>query len=118
MLIRTKGFATSVGGEDGLTYAYCVDESGYCLSLARFPDDELVEVMVVDQVNHKTREVEVDLYRDKLVVSLSRSAASALDGITQYVVPLLATDEELLEFDAALAVIFSGDGRGRYDRHF
>jgi hypothetical protein len=51
IIIRTKGFATSTGGHEDqeLAYAYCTDESGYCLSLAWFPGDELAEVMVIDQ---------------------------------------------------------------------
>jgi hypothetical protein len=50
MVIHTKGFATSTGDHDdeGLAYVYCTDASGYCLSLSRFLDDELVEVMVLD----------------------------------------------------------------------
>jgi hypothetical protein len=121
MVIRTRGFATSTGvpdDEEELAYVYCVSDNGYCLSLARFPNDELVEVMVRDQVNHKTHEVEVILYRDKLVVNLSPTAAAALDGITEYVVPLDTPEADLAGLDAALAVIFSGGSRGRYNRRF
>jgi hypothetical protein len=80
MLIHTDGVAVSVGDDDygGMAYLYCVDNSGYCLSLSRSPDAELVEVMVVDQVVHQTGEVVAELYPDKLVVGLSRSAAAAL----------------------------------------
>jgi hypothetical protein len=118
MVIRTKGFATSTGAHEDqqLAYIYCKDENAYCLSLARFPDDELVEVMVIDQVNHKTREVEVELSRERLTVSLSPAVAAHLDGITEYVVPLTGTDQELRELDAALSVIFEGGNRGRYER--
>jgi hypothetical protein len=86
MIIRTKGFATSDGSRDDekLPYLYCVDNSGYCLSLARILDGELVEVMVLDQVVHKTREVAVELSRDELRVRLSQAAAAAHDGITEY----------------------------------
>lgn len=120
MLIRTEGFETSRGGQENqeLAFIYCTDESGYCLSLARFPNDELVEVMVVDQVNHNTREVAVELFRNELRVSLSPTAAVHLDGITEYTVPLAATDDELRELDAALSVIFEGGNRGSYVRQF
>jgi hypothetical protein len=118
MVIRTKGFATSTGGrEDGeLACAYCTDESGYCLSVARFPDDELVEVMVIDQVTHKTREVSVELSSNELRLRLSSAAAAKLDGITEYIVPLTATEKELQELDAALRIIFAGGNRGEYLR--
>lgn len=117
MVIRTKGFATSPGDPDydGLAYVYCVDESGYCLSLCRMPDGELVEVMVRDQINHKTREAAVELSRDELRVTMSPAAAAHLDGVTEYTVPLAATEVELHDLGTALSVIFEGGQRGRYD---
>ena len=72
--------------------------------------------MVVDQVNHKTCDVVAELYKHKLVVHLSKSAARELDGIMKYVVPLEGDPVELLEIDAALATIFSKVGR--YERRF
>jgi hypothetical protein len=119
MVIRTRGFATSTGGgNDEFAYAYCTDENGYCLSVGRFPGDELVEVMVVDQVNHKTRAVLVELSRGELRLELSAAAAAHLDGITKYTVPLDATDEEFRQLDAALSAIFEGGSRGQYVRSF
>lgn len=120
MVIRTKGFETSTGGHEDqqLAFVYCTDESGYCLSLARFPDDDLVEVMVIDQVNHKTREVEVELSRNELKVRLSRAAAEHLDGIQEYTVPLVGGEGELRALDEALSVIFAGGNRGSYVRRF
>lgn len=117
MVIRTKGLATSPGDPDydGLAYVYCVDESGYCLSLCRMPDWELVEVMVRDQINRKTREVAVELSRDVLRVGISPAVAAQLDGVTEYMVPLDATEVELHDLDAALSVIFEGGQRGQYD---
>ena len=117
MVICAKGFTTSTGDPDydGLAYLYCTDKSGYCLSLARFPDDDLVEMMVLDQINHKTRDVVVELSRDELRVTVSPAVAARLDGITEYTVPLAATDDELREIDEALSVIFEGGSRGRYE---
>lgn len=117
MVIRTKGFAISPGDPDyeGLAYVYRADESGYCLSLCRIPEGELVEVMVRDHINHKTREVAVELSRDELRVTVSPGAAAHLDGITEYKVPLATTEVELHDLGAALSVIFEGGQRGRYD---
>jgi hypothetical protein len=117
MIIHTTRFATSRGDHDdqGLTFVYCTDTSGYCLSLSRFLDDELVEVMVLDQINHKTREVAVVLAREELKVSLSRAAAARLDGITEYTVPLALAEDQLRDLDATLSVIFEGGSRGRYE---
>jgi hypothetical protein len=119
MIIHAKGFATSVGGsgrDDDPAYICCTDESGYCLSLARFPGDELVEVMVVDQRNHRTREVAVELTRNQLRIALAPAAAAKLDGITADIVPLTATDQDLLKLDAALSFLFEGGNRERYVR--
>ena len=118
MIVHTKSFATSTGDDEELAYVYCVDKSGYCLSLARFLHDELVEVMVVDQRNHKTRDVTVKLSRRQLRVNLSAAAAAALDGITEYMVPLEVTENEFRDLDAALSVIFEGGSRGCYNRRF
>jgi hypothetical protein len=117
MVIRTKGFVTSTGDPDydGLAYVYCTDESGYCLSLCRMPDDELVEVMVLDQINHRTREIAVELSCDELRVTLSPASAAHLDGVTEYTIPLVASEIELHDLDAALSAIFEGGRRGRYD---
>lgn len=118
MVIHTTGVASSVADDDydGMAYIYCVDGSGYCLSLSRRPDAALVEVMVVDQVVHRTAGVAAELHADRLVVGLSPSAAASLDHIVAYVVPLSMDAEELRELDAALTAIFTV--AGRYDRHF
>jgi hypothetical protein len=116
MVINTKGFATSTGDDENLAYAYCIDERGYCLSVCRVLDDELVEIMVFDQVNYKTREVAVELSRDQLRLKLSAATAAHLDGIIEYTVPLTASEDELRELDAALSVIFAGGTRGEYVR--
>jgi hypothetical protein len=118
MVIHTRGVASSVADDDyeGMAYIYCVDASGYCLSLSRQPDAALIEVMVVDQVVHRTAEVAAELHPDMLVIGLSPSAAASLDGIVAYVVPLSVDAEELRALDAALATIFAVVGR--YDRWF
>jgi hypothetical protein len=57
------GFEASTGAEpdEDLAHVLFEDEDGYCLSVSRFPDeDDLVEVMVYDQIAHKTGDVEVD----------------------------------------------------------
>ena len=113
------GFQTATGGEDDedLAQALCEDEDGYCLSVSRFGDeDDLVEVMVQDQIACKTGDVEVELRPDQFRLTLSEAAAAELDGVTEYVVPLSATAEELARLDEALQVIFDGKHGGRYVR--
>jgi hypothetical protein len=113
------GFATATGSEsdDDLAHAFCQDgESGYCLSVSRFPhEDDLVEVMVYDQIVHKTADVTVELRPDQFLLTLSEQAAAQLDGTTEYIVPLSA-DADLRRLDAALTVIFDGKHGGTYVR--
>jgi hypothetical protein len=78
------------------------------------PNGELAEVMVRDQINHKTREIAVELSRGALRVFLSGAGAAHLDGVTEYTVPLAATEVELHDPGTALSAIFDGGQRGRY----
>lgn len=115
------GFSTATGSEadEDLAHAFCQDsETGYCLSVARFlHGDDLVEVMVYDQIVHKTAEVTVELSPDQFRLTLSENAAAQLDGTTDYVVPLSA-NADLQRLNAALAVIFDGKHGGVYVRKF
>ena len=70
--------------------------------------------MVRDQINHKTREVAVELLCDALRVPMSPAAAADLNGVTGYIAPLAATKVQLHDL-AALSVIFEGGQRDRYD---
>jgi hypothetical protein len=114
-----NGFEASTGAEpdDDLAHVLFEDESGYCLSVSRFPDEgDLVEVMVYDQIVYKTADVEVELRPDQFRLTLSDAASAELDGTSEYVVPLSATAEQLMELDEALKVIFDGEHGGRYVR--
>jgi hypothetical protein len=84
--------------------------------MSRCPDATLVEVMVVDQRVHQTADVHATLHVDKLVVSLSPTAAAALDGVVEYLVLFSPDQDELRQLDAALAAIFAA--AGRYDGRF
>jgi hypothetical protein len=114
------GFATATGSEpdEDLAHAYCQDrETGYCLSVSRFPhEDDLVEVMVYDQIVHKTADVTVELRPDQFRLTLSEQAAAKLDGTNEYLVPL-SPNEDLKRLDAALSVVFDGKHCGTYVRN-
>ena len=113
------GFAMATGSEpdEDLAHVFCQDgETGYCLSVSRFPDeDDLVEVMVYDQIIQKTADVTVELRPDQFRLTLSEQAAAQLDGTTEYVVPLSA-DADLQRLNEALSVIFDGKHGGTYLR--
>jgi hypothetical protein len=117
MVINTNGFGISVGNlaDRDLAYVCCADaESNYCLSISRFLHCEAIEIMVKDQINYETPEIAVELSFTQLLVSLSGTAAAKLDGIEQYIVPLLEHQEVLIEIDAALTTIFVAGDYGKY----
>lgn len=117
VLTCPDGFEASTGAEadDDLAHVVFEDEDGYCLSVSRFPDeDDLVEVMVYDQIAHRTGDVGVELRSDQFRLTLSEAAAAELDGTTEYVVPLAASPEQFAELDRALRVIFDGKHGGHY----
>jgi hypothetical protein len=95
---------------------FCGLEEDYVVSLARFPDDDVIEVMVVDQRNHKTKDVRAELNKDKLVIRIPKEVARHLDNITEYVLLLEVTQERLLEIHCVLQVIF--DKVGHYETQF
>ncbi len=69
----------------------------------------------MDQRNHKTAEVTVELRPDQFRLTLSELAAAQLDGTLEYVVPLWPY-ADLASLDAALRVIFDGKHGGSYVR--
>ena len=115
-----EGFHTATGREpdEDLAHAICQDdETGYCLSVSRFPwSDELLEVMVYDQIAHQTEDVTVELAPDEFRLTLSEDAAAQLDGTVEYVVPLADTATDLTRLDEVLGIIFDGKHGGRYVR--
>jgi hypothetical protein len=117
MVIHTSGFGISMGNlaDRDLAYVCCADaESNYCLSISRFLHCEAIEIMVKDQINYETPEIEVELSSTQLLVILPRTAAAKLDGITQYIVPLLKHQKVLIEINAALTTIFASGDYGKY----
>jgi hypothetical protein len=115
--IHTDDVALCQRDEDtDLASMYAVAANGYCVSLSRFPNDTSIEVMVFDQIVHKTSNVRAQLHKNKLVVQLSEQDAGELDGFTDYVILLEVNTERLLEIDTTLNIIFAGlEG---YERKF
>ncbi|WP_271009069.1 hypothetical protein [Paucibacter sp. B51] len=94
---------------EDLAYVHIHATDGYVLSLARAAESDLVEVMVVDQLNHKTNLVHARLTRQQLQISVPASVASQLDGHCAYEV-LLNERGDVSELHQALSAIFAGVG--------
>lgn len=119
MILQTNGIASSPKDPDygDMAFVYCVGPGGwgsYCVSLSRPPDESLIEVMVRDQTVHRTSEVSVELWPDKLNVKLSPAAAYRLDNITEYEVRFPPSAKEVEALHSALTVIFAKVGK--YER--
>ncbi|HEY1397414.1 transcriptional repressor [Roseateles sp.] len=81
-----------------MALVYCFDRAkNYCFSLSRFPSEPLIEVMVLDQVNHKVEDLDVCLTQDVLVASFSPETAAQLDGESQYNIRLTGVDAASLK---------------------
>jgi hypothetical protein len=93
-------------GIEDFSGIFCGLEQDYVVSLSRFPDDPLIEVMVIDQIVHRTKDVSAELYQDKLIIHVSEEAARQLDNITEYVLLLEVAQSRLLEIHRVLTVIF------------
>jgi len=88
---------------------YCVDkQSGHCFSLTRFPDKDVIEVMVVDQIVEKVLDLEVVLKGYHLQARLPPELTRRLDGVEQYAVHLDLPDQELPNLIKSLEKIFEG----------
>jgi len=76
-----------------MALVYCFDrEKNYCFSLSRFPEEDEIEVMVLDQINHKVANLSVELRGSTLNVALDNSLAAHLDGHTSYTIGILGVE--------------------------
>lgn len=92
-----------------MALVYCVDKaSGHCFSLTRFPDQEEIELMVVDQIISKVTDLDITLNGRCLIATLPPDLSRRLDGIEQYCVHLDLPDHEFPVLTESLAKIFDG----------
>lgn len=89
---------------------YCFDQDqNYCFSLSRFPDEDEIEVMVLDQVNRKVNDLSVVLKGSTLDISLDDNLAAQLDGHSSYTIRLDGIEDHTMEtLRDALRKIFEG----------
>ncbi|MQA38821.1 transcriptional repressor [Rugamonas aquatica] len=89
---------------------YCFDQDqNYCFSLSRFPGENEIEVMVLDQVNRKVSDLSVVLEGSTLNIALDDELAAQLDGHGSYTICLIGIEARKLEtLRDALRKIFEG----------
>ncbi len=92
-----------------MALVYCVDkETGHCFSLTRFPGQDEIEVMVVDQINAKVLDLHVTLTGNCLQATIPEGLARRLDGVEQYSVYLDLPNHERAVLISSLKKIFEG----------
>lgn len=100
-----------------MALVYCFDkEQNYCFSLTRIPEEEEIEIMVLDQINRKVSDLSIELRGETLVVTLDKSVANQLDKHDSYTISLVGVEGpkgELLR--DALRKIFEGKHGLRID---
>lgn len=100
-----------------MALVYCFDkEKNYCFSLSRFPDENEIEVMVLDQINYKVDDLSVLLRNSTLTVTLNQAVAAKLDGHLNYTIDLVGIDGSGVSLLCdALRKIFEGKHGLRFE---
>lgn len=94
-----------------MALVYCVDQrSRHCFSLTRFPGENEIEVMIVDQVLEKVPDLDVSLNGSCLTAKLPPGLAQRVGGVQQYVVHIDLSEDQLPNLISALKKIFEGKG--------
>lgn len=93
-----------------MALVYCIDKAkSYCFSLSRFPDENMIEVMVLDQINYKVADLSVQLKGSTLEITLDQDVAAKLDGHVLYTIEVLNLDgQQQQSLHGALRKIFEG----------
>ncbi|WP_434677456.1 hypothetical protein J3P77_15240 [Pseudomonas sp. R1-18] len=94
---------------DDMALLCCHDENNELFSLARFPDEDEVEVTVCDDTVYVTS-LKVSLSATQLVVEISAEDANALGGDTRYEILHSTSGDDLTEVNATLRVLLAGVG--------
>ncbi|MCV4340586.1 hypothetical protein [Pseudomonas capsici] len=94
---------------DDMALLCCHDEKNELFSLARFPDEDEVEITVCDDAVYVTS-LKVSLTDTQLVVEISAEDAEALSGDTRYEILHTTSADDLREVQQTLQVLLKDIG--------
>jgi hypothetical protein len=94
---------------DDMALLCCHDENNELFSLARFPDEEEVEITVCDDTAYVSS-LTVSVSDTKLVVEISAEDAQALGGDTRYEILHSTSGDDLTEVRETLRIILANVG--------
>lgn len=94
-----------------MAFVYCVDRVlNHCFSLSRYPGEQEIEVMAVDQVVAKVDDLDLRLSRASLQARLPQQLVVKLHGIQRYVVQFALDEAAFVSLKESLLKIFEGKG--------
>ncbi|MBX8521025.1 hypothetical protein K5D51_18455 [Pseudomonas cichorii] len=94
---------------DDMALLCCHDEKNELFSLARFPDEDEVEITVCDDTVYIT-DLKVSLNATHLVVEISAEDAEALGGDTRYEILHNTSTDDLSEVHDTLQILLKDIG--------
>ena len=96
--------------EDDMALACCYATNGDLFLLARFPDEEEVDITFRDDTVHVESNLTVTLSATQLTVEIDAADAKPFAGETLYEIAHSTPEDELQELNATLKIILRGVG--------
>lgn len=96
--------------EDDMALVCCHGNNGDLFLLARFPDEDEVDITFIDDTIHVGANLKVSLTKDRLLVEIDALDAQPLGGETTYEIAHSTPADELADLDETLRLILRDVG--------
>jgi hypothetical protein len=112
MQMTTDGFIYNPCDEeeDDMALACCHDRNGDLFLLARFPDEDGIDITFRDDTIHVDTPIMVTFSATRLLLEIEAADAKPLGGDTTYEIIHSTPSEDLADLDATLRIILKGVG--------
>jgi hypothetical protein len=112
MLMTTDTFVFNPRDEeeDDLAMACCHGSNGDLFMLARFPDEDEVDITFVDNTIHVDSKLMVTFSADRLLLEIAAEDAAPLGGETRFEIEHGTPADELADLAHTLRIILTGVG--------
>ncbi len=96
--------------EDDMALACCHGDNGDLFLLARFPDEDEVDITFRDDTIHVDANLKVTFSAQRLLVEIDAADAQPLGGDTAYEISHSTPQNEVADLDATLRIILKDVG--------
>ncbi len=112
MQIKTDSFIFNPRDEeeDDMALVCCHGSNGELFLLARFPDEDEVDITFIDDTIHVSSHLKVTFSAEHLLVEIDAADALPLGGDTRYEIRHSTPANELRELDGTLRLILKDVG--------